>query len=136
MKEELVINAELRDYILYLYTHNQLYILILTHDYFMLHYIYDNNNMIHTENCYNQYMHVYVTYIHIHIYWSIGKTSILLRYTKGEYSDRQVSTLQASYLDKRVMINTTTVQLSIWDTAGQERFHALGLICYILKFYI
>lgn len=75
---------------------------------------------------------IYVTYIHIHIYLSIGKTSILLRYTKGEYSDRQVSTLQASYLDKRVMINTTTVQLSIWDTAGQERFHALGPICYIL----
>ena len=101
-------------------------------------YIHDKNNMIHTENCYIQYMHtyIYVTYIHIHIYWSIGKTSILLRYTKGEYSDRQVSTLQASYLDKRVMINTTTVQLSIWDTAGQERFHALGPVCYIMKFYI
>ena len=75
----------------------------------------------------------------------VGKTSILLRYTKGEYSDRQVlsfyilmsenhlyelilfilyqvSTLQASYLDKRVAVNSnTTVQLSIWDTAGQER---------------
>ena len=74
------------------------------------------------------HMYIYVNYIHIHIYWSIGKTSILLRYTKGEYSDRQVSTLQASYLDKRVMINTTTVQLSIWDTAGQERFHALGSV--------
>lgn len=60
----------------------------------------------------------------------VGKTSILLRYTKGEYSDRQVSTLQASYLDKKVTIGTTNVQLSIWDTAGQERFHALGPIYY------
>jgi Ras-related protein Rab-21 len=60
----------------------------------------------------------------------VGKTSILLRYTKGEYSDRQVSTLQASYLDKRVTVGTTTVNLSIWDTAGQERFHALGPIYY------
>ena len=60
----------------------------------------------------------------------VGKTSILLRYTKGEYSDRQVSTLQASYLDKRVLIGSSTVQLSIWDTAGQERFHALGPIYY------
>ena len=33
-------NSELRDYILYLYTHNQLYLLILTHDYVMLYYIY------------------------------------------------------------------------------------------------
>lgn len=61
----------------------------------------------------------------------VGKTSILLRYTKGEYNDRQVSTLQASFLDKRVQLNASTlVQLSIWDTAGQERFHALGPIYY------
>jgi small GTP-binding protein len=52
----------------------------------------------------------------------VGKTSILLRYTKGEYSDRQVSTLQASYLEKRLVVSSaTTVLLSIWDTAGQER---------------
>mmetsp|Transcript_18458 Transcript_18458/g.36942 ORF Transcript_18458/g.36942 Transcript_18458/m.36942 type:complete len:218 (-) Transcript_18458:7-660(-) len=60
----------------------------------------------------------------------VGKTSILLRYTKGEYDDRQVSTLQASYLDKRVPVGSETALLSIWDTAGQERFHALGPIYY------
>ena len=78
----------------------------------------------------------------------VGKTSILLRYTRGiivtcilinnviiiyyegEYNDRQVSTLQASYLDKRVIVGGVPVQLSVWDTAGQERFHALGPIYY------
>ncbi|TMW61083.1 hypothetical protein Poli38472_014544 [Pythium oligandrum] len=60
----------------------------------------------------------------------VGKTSILLRYIKGEYDDRQVSTLQASYLDKRLMVDNAKVQLSLWDTAGQERFHALGPIYY------
>jgi Ras-related protein Rab-21 len=60
----------------------------------------------------------------------VGKTSILLRYTKGEYNDRQVSTLQASYLDKSVSVGGSTAQLSVWDTAGQERFHALGPIYY------
>lgn len=60
----------------------------------------------------------------------VGKTSILLRYTRGEYSDRQVSTLQASYLDKKIDVGSASVQLSIWDTAGQERFHALGPIYY------
>jgi Ras-related protein Rab-21 len=62
----------------------------------------------------------------------VGKTSILLRFTKGEYSDKQVSTLQASFLDKKITVGNppTTVQLSIWDTAGQERFHALGPIYY------
>lgn len=60
----------------------------------------------------------------------VGKTSILLRFTKGEYNDRQVSTLQASYLDKRINVGTSTAHLSVWDTAGQERFHALGPIYY------
>ena len=84
----------------------------------------------------------------------VGKTSILLRYVKGErvppaqirplparacalrtpprrrYSDKQVSTLQASYLDKRLSVDGQSVSLSIWDTAGQERFHALGPIYY------
>ncbi len=60
----------------------------------------------------------------------VGKTSILLRYTRGEYSDKQVSTLQASYLDKKLTVSGKEQVLSIWDTAGQERFHALGPIYY------
>eukprot|EP01036_Dinobryon_divergens_P038136 gene38136-50003_t len=49
---------------------------------------------------------------------------------KGEYDDRQITTLQASYLDKRVNLGGNTADLSVWDTAGQERFHALGPIYY------
>ncbi|CAK4632470.1 hypothetical protein AeMF1_020960 [Aphanomyces euteiches] len=60
----------------------------------------------------------------------VGKTSILVRYIKNEYDDRQESTLQASYLDKKLVVDNSNVQLSIWDTAGQERFHALGPIYY------
>lgn len=60
----------------------------------------------------------------------VGKTSILLRFVKDEYSDKQASTLQASYLDRRLVVGEQNVQLSIWDTAGQERFHALGPIYY------
>lgn len=60
----------------------------------------------------------------------VGKTSILLRYVRGNFDTNQASTLQASYLDKRLVVTNTPVQLSIWDTAGQERFHALGPIYY------
>jgi GTPase SAR1 family protein len=35
----------------------------------------------------------------------VGKTSILLRYIRGEYDDKQVSTLQASYLDKKITVD-------------------------------
>lgn len=73
----------------------------------------------------------------------VGKTSILFRYVDNSYTDGRPSTLQASYLDKHIVIedevnylssrqNRTRreAQLSIWDTAGQERFHSLGPIYY------
>ena len=61
----------------------------------------------------------------------VGKTSILLRYVRGHYQEKQQSTLQASYLDKRIDLGGgQNAQLSVWDTAGQERFHALGPIYY------
>ncbi len=44
----------------------------------------------------------------------VGKTSILIRYIKGEFSDGQVSTLQASYLDKKVSVGGVSSNLSIW----------------------
>ena len=61
----------------------------------------------------------------------VGKTSILLRFVRNEYSDAQETTLQASYLLKKVDTSDgDSAELSIWDTAGQERFHALGPIYY------
>ena len=61
----------------------------------------------------------------------VGKTSILLRYIRGSFTEKQQSTLQASYLEKRIAIGDgKTAQVSVWDTAGQERFHALGPIYY------
>lgn len=60
----------------------------------------------------------------------VGKTSILLRYVRGEFDDRQQSTIQASYLDKKVKVKNQDIHLSIWDTAGQERYHSLGPIYY------
>jgi Ras-related protein Rab-21 len=51
----------------------------------------------------------------------VGKTSLLLRYVKDSFDDRQVSTIQASYLEKRLNLGNKTINLAIWDTAGQER---------------
>jgi Ras-related protein Rab-21 len=49
---------------------------------------------------------------------------------KNSFSDAQESTIQATYLDKRLNLGKKSVKLMIWDTAGQERFHALGPIYY------
>lgn len=61
----------------------------------------------------------------------VGKTSILLRYVKDVFDDRQASTLTASCFDRTVPLpGGDSARVSIWDTAGQERFHALGPLYY------
>eukprot|EP00456_Euglypha_rotunda_P012776 TRINITY_DN13693_c0_g1_i4.p1 TRINITY_DN13693_c0_g1~~TRINITY_DN13693_c0_g1_i4.p1 ORF type:complete len:192 (+),score=10.17 TRINITY_DN13693_c0_g1_i4:121-696(+) len=60
----------------------------------------------------------------------VGKTCVCLRYTRGTFSDDQISTSSACHLEKKLHVARTTVHLNIWDTAGQERFHALGPIYY------
>ena len=61
----------------------------------------------------------------------VGKTSCVLRYCQGLFSDSQAPTLSASHLTKRLRISNKSVTLNIWDTAGQERyFH----FCFIFRY--
>ncbi|XP_061524241.1 ras-related protein Rab-21 isoform X2 [Phycodurus eques] len=60
----------------------------------------------------------------------VGKTSMVLRYCENKFNDKHITTLQASFLTKKLNITGKRVNLAIWDTAGQERFHALGPIYY------
>jgi len=60
----------------------------------------------------------------------VGKTCLCLRYVQNSFSDAQESTIQATYLEKKLNVGKNPIKLMIWDTAGQERFHALGPIYY------
>jgi small GTP-binding protein len=61
----------------------------------------------------------------------VGKTSILRRYTKGEYSECQGSTISASYSQKNVcVLDNNRLSLDIWDTAGQERYRNVAVMYY------
>lgn len=60
----------------------------------------------------------------------VGKTSLVLRYCQNVFNEKHLTTLQASFLKKRLNLGGKRVDLAIWDTAGQERFHALGPIYY------
>ncbi|XP_065350480.1 ras-related protein Rab-21 [Cloeon dipterum] len=60
----------------------------------------------------------------------VGKTSLVVRYVEDVFNTKHVTTLQASFLNKKLSLAGRRVHLSIWDTAGQERFHALGPIYY------
>jgi small GTP-binding protein len=56
----------------------------------------------------------------------VGKTSIVHRYTSGHFSYSLSSTIGASFLTKKLVVDGCKVRLQIWDTAGQERFRSMG----------
>ena len=61
----------------------------------------------------------------------MGKTSLTLRFCRGNFDDKQISTVDASCLSQTIQVgNGGKVQLNIWDTAGQERYHALNKVYY------
>ncbi|KAJ8504295.1 hypothetical protein OPV22_005181 [Ensete ventricosum] len=59
-----------------------------------------------------------------------GKTSIVLRFVKGQYFDSQESTIGAAFFSQVLSLNEATVKFDIWDTAGQERYHSLAPMYY------
>ena len=53
----------------------------------------------------------------------VGKSNILLRYTRGEFSQEWQTTLGVEYASKIVTTKTgTRINLQIWDTMGQEKY--------------
>ncbi|KAL0609693.1 Ras-related protein Rab-21 [Plecturocebus cupreus] len=54
----------------------------------------------------------------------VGKTWLVLRYCENGFNDKRITTLQASFLTKKLDIGGKRGSLATWDTAGQERFHA------------
>ena len=57
---------------------------------------------------------------------SVGKTSIILRYTENTFNKNTLlTTLGVDYKTKEIKIENRKVSLSIWDTAGQEKFNHL-----------
>lgn len=59
-----------------------------------------------------------------------GKSSLVLRFVKGQFQDFQESTIGAAFFSQTVAVNEITVKFEIWDTAGQERYHSLAPMYY------
>ncbi|KAE8689879.1 Ras-related protein Rab-5A [Hibiscus syriacus] len=59
-----------------------------------------------------------------------GKSSLVLRFVKGQFVEFQESTIGAAFFSQTVAINDATVKFEIWDTAGQERYHSLAPMYY------
>ena len=55
---------------------------------------------------------------------TVGKTSILNRYTQGNFSTSYLATVGLDFFTKDIQIGDKIVRVKIWDTAGQERFRS------------
>merc|ERR1711894_144166 len=61
---------------------------------------------------------------------AVGKSSLVLRFVKGQFHEFQESTIGAAFLTQTVVLDDTTVKFEIWDIAGQERYHSLAPMYY------
>ncbi len=55
----------------------------------------------------------------------VGKTNILSRYTKNQFSFEFKSTIGVEFGAKKVEMNGIKIKNQIWDTAGQERYKSI-----------
>ena len=59
-----------------------------------------------------------------------GKTSILNRYIRGQFTNNLPTSTQPACFRKSYESKGITVNLELWDTAGQERYHSLAPLFY------
>ena len=60
---------------------------------------------------------------------AVGKTQLLARFARNEFSIDSKATIGVEFQTKTLVIDLKTVKAQIWDTAGQERF--VIIICYM-----
>ena len=61
---------------------------------------------------------------------AVGKTSLLLRYTKDTFFDKVTSTLGVDFKQKEIQRGHMSFIVQIWDSAGQERFRSVTKTYY------
>ncbi|CDO98058.1 unnamed protein product [Coffea canephora] len=59
-----------------------------------------------------------------------GKTSLVLRFVKGQFFQHQEPTVGAAFFTQILSLPEATLKFDIWDTAGQERYHSLAPMYY------
>jgi small GTP-binding protein len=59
---------------------------------------------------------------------SVGKTSLVSRWSKNTYRPDQPATIGAAFSQREMQVNGETHKLQIWDTAGEERYQSMAPI--------
>jgi small GTP-binding protein len=61
---------------------------------------------------------------------AVGKSSLVLRFVKGQFFEYQESTIGAAFLTQSVALDDCTVKFEIWDTAGKPAFARFQIFKY------
>lgn len=60
----------------------------------------------------------------------VGKSSLAIKYTSGNFNINQPSTSGAQFIKKNLTVDGKQLKFQIWDTAGQEKFMSLAPMYY------
>ena len=61
---------------------------------------------------------------------SVGKSNILLRFSRDTFDQSHQATLGIEFANKHLIYNNTDYLIQIWDTAGQENFRSVTRAYY------
>ena len=57
---------------------------------------------------------------------TVGKTSIVLRFSDDKFDENQFATIGIDFKTKYIKVRDASVKVLIWDTAGQEKFRNIA----------
>lgn len=60
----------------------------------------------------------------------VGKSNLLSRFTRNEFTVECLSTIGVEFATKSVPVDAKNIKAQIWDTAGQERFCSISNVYY------
>ena len=63
----------------------------------------------------------------------VGKSNLLSRFARDEFSLETRSTIGVEFATKTVQVDDKLVKAQIWDTAGQERYYALPSLLFVMQ---
>lgn len=61
---------------------------------------------------------------------AVGKSNLLLRWSKNEFKEQYAETIGVEFATKTLQIDGKLTKVHVWDTAGQERFRVLSPVYY------
>ena len=88
----------------------------------------DENNLGNSSN--SKYEYTYSVKFIIIGDSSVGKSNILLRFSRNVFDPGHQATLGIEFANKHLQYNNTDYLVQVWDTAGQENFRSVTRAYY------